>query len=159
MSVEVSRERTPKLPGQLHRRVRGVVHPGPGREHGARHQDDPLEVRLSDHRRMDKILYTRSSNTLWKHDLSILSCCEKYLYPYKARKIFGRYYLQQVSRVNLSYFRQTRFQNLIQPDGDRSYFARCLPDPSKLSCLDLLRTARYSPRPIAKPPSGPRGHS
>ena len=102
MSVEVSRERTPKLPGQLHRRVRGVVHPGPGREHGARHQDDPLEVRLSDHRRMDKILYTRSSNALWKHDLSILSCCEKYLYPYTARKIFGIIYNKSPESIYLT---------------------------------------------------------
>ena len=92
MGVEVGGQRAAQLPGQLDRGVRGVVHPGPGGEHGARHQDDSLKVRLTDHRRVDKILHTSGSDTLWKHDLSILSCCEKYLYPYSASKIFGIIY-------------------------------------------------------------------
>ena len=64
MSVEVSRQRTPQLLGELHRGLRGVVHPGPGGEHGPRHEDDPLEVRLADHRTMDQVLDTSSPNTL-----------------------------------------------------------------------------------------------
>ena len=64
VSVEVSRQRTPQLLGELHRGLCGVVHAGPGREHGPRHQDHTLEVRLADHRTVDKILDTCSPNTL-----------------------------------------------------------------------------------------------
>ena len=64
MSVEVSRQRTPQLLGELHRGLGGVVHAGPGREHGPRHQDHSLEVGLADHRTVDKVLHTCSPHTL-----------------------------------------------------------------------------------------------
>ena len=64
VGVEVGGQGAAQLPGEAHGGVGGVVDPRPGGEHGARHEDDSLEVRLSDHGTVHQILHTCSSNTL-----------------------------------------------------------------------------------------------
>ena len=64
VSVQVGGQGAAQLLGQLDGVLRGVVHPGPGGEHGARHEDHPLEVRLSDHRAVHQILHTGRAHTL-----------------------------------------------------------------------------------------------
>ena len=64
MGVEVSRQGTPQGHRQSDGPVRRVVDPRPGGEDGARHQDDSVEVRLSDHGAVHQVLHTGRPHTL-----------------------------------------------------------------------------------------------
>ena len=64
MGVEISWEGTAQGHGQSDGRVGRVVDPGPGGEDGARHEDDAVEVRLSDHGAVHQVLHTSRSHSL-----------------------------------------------------------------------------------------------
>ena len=64
MGVQVSRQGTAQCHGQSHGPVRRVVDPRPGGEHGAGHEDDAVEVRLSDHGTVDQVLHTGRPHSL-----------------------------------------------------------------------------------------------
>ena len=68
VGVEVGGQGAAQLPGQLHGVLRGVVNPGPGGEHGARHEDHPLEVRLADHGAVHQVLHTGRAHALGRHN-------------------------------------------------------------------------------------------
>lgn len=70
VGVQVSREGTAQGHGQSHRPVRRVVDPGPGGEDRARHEDDPVEVGLSDHGAVHQVLHTGRPHAL-QHQLLV----------------------------------------------------------------------------------------
>ena len=64
VSVKVGRQGAAQGRGQPHRPVRGVVDPGPGGEHRARHEDHSVEVRLADHGAVDQVLHAGGPHSL-----------------------------------------------------------------------------------------------
>ena len=71
MGVEVSRQGAPQGHGQSDGSVRRVVDPRPGGEHGAGHEDDAVEVGLSDHGAVDQVLHAGRPHSLQHHSLRL----------------------------------------------------------------------------------------
>ena len=74
VGVEVGGQGAAQLPGEAHGGVGGVVDPRPGGEHGARHEDDAVEVRLPDHRAVHQVLHARRAHPLHNSQVSLCGC-------------------------------------------------------------------------------------
>ena len=70
VGVEVGGQGAAQLPGEAHGGVRGVVDPRPGGEHGARHEDDAVEVRLPDHGAVHQVLHAGRAHSLHNRHVS-----------------------------------------------------------------------------------------
>ena len=64
MGVEVSWQGAAQGHGKPYGPLRRVVDPRPGGEDGAGHEDDPVEVRLSDHGAVYQVLHTGRPHSL-----------------------------------------------------------------------------------------------
>ena len=70
VGVEVGGQGAAQLPGEAHGGVGGVVDPRPGGEHGARHEDDAVEVRLPDHGAVHQVLHAGRAHSLHNRHVS-----------------------------------------------------------------------------------------